>query len=82
MSQSRNIPRIFFKNLGFHAFHDSLATCSRVEGPIARGLRDFRDSPRDSLTGRTSNCEKHLDKFFKIFVLSVLAIGPGDLLAT
>ena len=37
-----------------------------------KGLRDFRSSPRDSLVGRTSNREKHLDKFFKIFVLTVL----------
>ena len=53
-----------------------------MEGSVMKGLRDFRGSPRDSLTGRTSSCEKHLDKFFKIFVLSVLAIGPDDLLAT
>ena len=59
-----------------------LVTCSWVEGPITKGLRDFRGSPRDSLTSRTSNREKHLDKFFKIFVLSVLATGPDNLLAT
>ena len=53
-----------------------------MEGPVAKGLKDFRGLPRDSLTGRTSSREKHLDKFFKIFFLSVLAIGPGDLLAT
>ena len=47
-----------------------------------RVLRDFRGLPRDSLAGRTSSREKHLEKFFKIFVLSVLAIGPGDLNAT
>ena len=50
-----------------------------------RVLRDFRSLFRDSLTGRTSSCEKHLENFskvFKIFVLSVLATGPGDLLAT
>ena len=52
-----------------------------MEGPVARGLRDFRGLPCDSLVGRTSSHEKHLDKFFKIFVLSVLATGPGDLLA-
>ena len=52
-----------------------------VEGPVARGIRDFHSLPRDSLTGKTSSCEKHLDKFFKIFILSVLAIGPSDLLA-
>ena len=49
-----------------------------MEGPVARGLRDFRDLPRDSLAGRTSSREKHLDKFFKIFFLSVLATGPSE----
>ena len=29
----------------------------------------------------TKKKKKHLDKFFKIFILSVLAIGPSDLLA-
>ena len=53
-----------------------------MEGSVARELRDFCGSPRDFLAGRTSSREKHLDKFFKIFILSVLAIGPGDLLAT
>ena len=57
----------------------SLATCLRVEGPVARRLRDFRGLPRDSLAGRTSSHEKHLEKFFKIFFLSVLATGPNDL---
>ena len=57
-------------------------TCSRVKGSVTRGLRDFCGSPRDSLVGRTSSREKHFDKIFKIFVLSVLAIGPGDFLAT
>ena len=42
-------------------------------------LRDFRGLPRDSLMGRTSSREKHLNKFFKIFVLSVLAIDPWQL---
>ena len=59
----------------------SLTTCSRMEGPVTRGLKDFRGLPRDSLTGRTSSREKYLDKFFKIFVLSVLATGPDILLA-
>ena len=53
-----------------------------MEGPVAKGLRDFRGLPRDSLMGRTSSFENHLDKIFKIFVLSVLATGPGDLLTT
>ena len=34
------------------------------------------------LAGRTFNCEKHLEKFFKIFVLSVLVTDLDDLLAT
>ena len=46
-------------------------TCSQVEGPVARELRDFCGLPRDSLASRTSSREKHLDKFFKIYVLSV-----------
>ena len=45
-------------------------------------LRDFRGSARDFLAGRTSSCEKHLEKFFKLFSLSVLATWTGDLLAT
>ena len=53
-----------------------------MESLVARGLRDFHGLPRNSLAGRTSSCEKHLDKIFKIFVLSVLVTGPGDLLAT
>ena len=36
-------------------------------------LRDFRGSARDSLAGRPSSREKHLEKFFKILVLSALA---------
>ena len=50
-----------------------------MECPVARRLGDFRGLPRDFLAGRTSNHEKHLDKFFKIFVLSVLVTGPSDL---
>ena len=46
-----------------------------------RVLRDFRSLFHNSLTGRTSNREKHLENFSKIF-LSVLATGPGDLHAT
>ena len=59
-----------------------MATCSWVEGPVARRLKDFRGLPHNSLVGRTSNCEKHLVKFFNIFVLSALGTGPNDLLAT
>ena len=36
-------------------------------------LRDFRGSARDSLAGRPSSREKHLEEFFKIFILSALA---------
>ena len=73
----------YFSNFEFSCFSQlSLATCSRMEGPVVRGLRDFRGFPHDSLAGRTSSREKHLDKIFKIFVLNVLAIGPGNLIAT
>ena len=40
----------------------------------SRGLlRDFRSSARDSLAGRPSSREKHLENFFKILSLNVLA---------
>ena len=49
----------------------------------SRGLlRDFRGSSRDSLAGRPSSRKKHLEKFFKLLSLSVLAAWTGDLLAT
>ena len=48
-----------------------LVTCSRVKGPLAR----------DFLAGRPSSHEKHLENFFIILTLSVLAACPGDLLA-
>ena len=44
--------------------------------------RDFRGSARDSLAGRPSSREKHLEFFFTILTLNVLAACPGDLLAT
>ena len=73
----------YFQKSRFSCFSRlRLATFSRVEGPVARRLRDFHGLPRDSLTGRTSSLEKHLNKFFKIFVLSVLVTGPGDFLVT
>ena len=59
-----------FSKFGFSQL--SLVTCSRVEGPVASGLRDFCGLPRDSFTGKTFSRKKHLDKVFKIFVLSVL----------
>ena len=37
----------------------------------SRGLlRDFRGSARDSLAGRPSSCEKHLESFFQNFVFT------------
>ena len=53
-----------------------------MEGLVARRLRDFHGLPCDYLAGRTSSREKHSEIFFQIFVLSVLVIGLGDLLAT
>ena len=49
----------------------------------SRGVhRDFRGSAHDSLAGRPSSHEKHLEIFFIILTLSVLAACPGVLLAT
>ena len=49
----------------------------------SRGVhRDFRDSVSDSLAGRPSSREKHLENFFTILSLSVLTACPGDFLAT
>ena len=59
-----------------------LATCSRVKGPVARFVRGFRSLARDSLAGRPSSREKHLENFFKIWSLSVLVAQPGDSLVT
>ena len=47
-----------------------------------KGYIDFRGSTRDSLAGKPSHHEKHLETFFTILTLSVLAACPGDLLAT
>ena len=49
-----------------------LVTCSRVEGPLARGF----------LAGRPSNHKKRLEIFFIILTLSVLVDCPSNLLAT
>ena len=51
-----------------------LATCSRVEVQSRGSLRDFRGSARDSLAGKPSSREKHLEKFFKFLFLSALAV--------
>ena len=49
----------------------------------SRGLhRDFRGSAHNSLAGRPSSREKHLEKFFKFLSLSVLAAWTGDFMAT
>ena len=53
-----------------------MATCLLVEGPVVRGLRDFRGLPRDSLAGRTSSHEKHLDTFFQNFCLEYSGDWP------
>ena len=83
MSQSQKILRIFFKIWVFDVSRDSVWRLVRGWRFQSRGVRrDFRSLSRDSLTGRTSSHEKHLDKFFKICVLSVLATDTGDLLAT
>ena len=59
-----------------------LATCSRVKVQ-SRGLhRDFRGSAHDSLVGRPSSREKHLEIFLTFVSLSVLAASPSDLLET
>ena len=77
MSQLGKILRIFFKIWFFYFFSRlSLATCSRVEVPIARILKDFRGLRRDFLMGKTSSCEKHLQKIFKFFVSKVFSGLP------
>ena len=49
---------------------------------LRRLLRDFRGSARESLAGRPSSREKHLENFFKFLSLSVLAAWTGDFVAT
>ena len=49
----------------------------------SRGVhRDFHGLARNSLASRPSSREKHLENFFTILSLSVLAARLGDLLAT
>ena len=49
----------------------------------SRGLlRNFGGSARDSFAGRPSSREKHLENFFKLLSLSVLAAWTGDFVAT
>ena len=48
-----------------------------------RGVhKDFHGSARDFLAGRPSSREKHLENFFTILSLNVLAACPSGLLAT
>ena len=72
-----------FQNLGLYVFRGLERRLVRGWRFQSQGVhRDFHGLPRDSLTGRTSSREKHLDKFFKICVLSVWVTDLGDLLAT
>ena len=72
-----------FSKSGFLGFSWlNVVTCSQVEVQSQKSYRKFCDSTHNSLAGGTSSCEKHLEKFFKIFVLSVLVTCPGDLNAT
>ena len=83
MFQLRKRLRIFFKNLGFHAFHSSSWRFIRRWKVQSRGVhRDFRGSDHNSLASRTSSCKKHLENFSKVFLSSVLVAGPGNFLAT
>ena len=59
-----------------------LATCSRVKGPVTKGTQRFLDSAHDFLVGRPSSHEKHLEIFFTILTLSLLAACLSNLLAT
>ena len=72
-----------FQNLGFNVSRDSVQRHVREwKVQSRRDSKKFCGLPCDSLVGRTSSRKKHLDKFFKIYVLSVLATGPSDLLTT
>ena len=83
MLQSWKRLRIFFKNLGFHAFRGSGWRLVRWWKVQSREVhRDFHNSDRDSLESGTSSREKHLENFPKVFLSSVLAVGPGDFLVT
>ena len=82
MSQSRKILRIFFKNLGFYVSRGSIWRLVCRWKVQSRGVhRDFPSSPRDSLAGRLSSCEKQR-KFLKFLVSRFLTACFGDLHAT
>ena len=83
MLQSWKRLRIFFKNLGFHAFRGSGWRLVHGWKVQLRGVhRDFHSSDRDSLASGTSSRKKHLENFSKVFLSSVLAAGLSDFLAT
>ena len=68
MSQSRKILRIFFKIWVFNVSRDLVWRLVRGWRFQSRGVhRDFRGLPRDSLVGKTSSREKHLDKSKFVF---------------
>ena len=73
----------YFSNFGFSCFSRlRLATCSRVEGPFAKGTQRF--SRLSSRLSREWNFQlrKTLRIFFLSFLFSVLAADPGDLHST
>ena len=83
MSQSRKVLRIFFSKFGFLCFSRlNMATCSRVEGPVARGTQRFSWLSLRLSREWNFQLQKTLRKFLKSFLSSVLAAGPSDLHAT
>ena len=85
MPQSQKILRIFFKIWVFNVPCDSVWRLVHGWKVQSQGdLEIFVVYLATSLQVEipVAKKKKHLDKFFKIFVLSVLAIGPSDLLAT
>ena len=82
-SRSQKRVRKFFQNFGFLNFSQlGLATCLRVEAPVARLYKIFRGSLRDFLAGVPSSHEKHLENFSKFLSLRCLVAWLGDLFAT
>ena len=81
MPQSQKILRIFFKIWVFNISRDSVWRFVRRWKVQSRGDLEIFMAYLATLS-RVELCEKHLNKFFKIFFLSVLATSPDDLLAT
>ena len=81
MPQSQKILRIFFKIWVFNISRDSVWRFVRRWKVQSRGDLEIFVAYLATLS-RVELCEKHLNKFFKIFFLSVLATSPGDLLVT